>query len=138
MNPLSLLRGDTLGKTLYNYAVAILVVVAIAWGGWTVAKGKFWHWRADTQSARADRAEANAATAQTNATNATGAAVNATQTRAAMDTGTNTARTNTAEAVKRINAHVPTPVAASGVPDPDLVRELRAAHDRARSAADRL
>lgn len=138
MNPLSLLRGDTLGKTVYNCIVAGLVVVLLSWAGWTAAKGKFWHWRADRQEVRADRAEAKAEVAAVNAINADGAAANATQTRAALDTATATARTNTAAAVKRINDHAPSPVSATGLPDPVVVRELDSAHDRARSAADRL
>lgn len=138
MNPFLFLKGETLGKTIYNVVVAVLIVAVLAWFGWTATKAKFWEWRADHNATRAEHAEANVVVAQRNATNATGAAQNATQTRAAMDTATATTRANTAAAVKRINDHASTPVADSGEPDASIMRELTAAHDRARTAADRL
>jgi Tfp pilus assembly protein PilE len=135
---LALVPGDTLGKKLYNVAIALVVVGIVGWLAYQSLRGDFWKWRATRNDKRADVAEANVRVATRNAQQANGAATNATETRAAMDAATTSTRTNTAEAVRRITNAPAAPVSVSGALSVDLVRELDAARDRAGTAADRL
>lgn len=138
MNPLMFLRGETLGKTIYNYVAAVVLLIVIIWVGWGLATGKYWKWKADRLETRAENAEAVAATATVNAENANGSAANATATRAGMDGQTIEIRVRTEDAARRIETHVPTDVDADGAVPADILRELESAHDRAGAAADRL
>lgn len=137
MNPLMLLKGDTLGKTIYNAFILIAVVGMLAFVGAAVVTGKFWHWRANVANERADRAEATAQVATRNAENANAGAANATATRQALDTQRVQISVTTEQSAQRVE-NGKALVDDSGDLDADLVRELDAARTRAGTAANRL
>lgn len=133
------LAGATVGATVYNYAVAIALVGLLIFGGYVILTGKWYQWRADVANKRADVAEENAAVAQGNADRANGAAENAAITREKIDAGKLDIIVTTNAAATRAEKYDPTidPDYDGGV-SPDLVRELEAAQDRARTSANRL
>jgi hypothetical protein len=133
----ALLKGPTLGQTVYNVLAAAALLGVLSWVGIGVASGKFWKWRAHSLEDRAIGAENRAATAETNAANANGSAANATQTRAAIDAGTLSIRVTTEQAAGRVE-YGAYDIGDDGSLPPDLVRDVDAAHDRARAAANRL
>lgn len=137
MNPLIFLKGETLGKTIYNVLVFLAALGLVGYLAFSMIAGKFWHWRADKANDRADHAEAVAAVQTRNATNADGSAANATITRDNMDRGKLEITVRTEQAAEKYD-NATTIVSDSGDLDPDLVRDVEAARDRARSAADRL
>lgn len=139
MNPLLLLKGDTLGKTIYNTLAALAILAVLTAVGFGVITGKFWKWKAGRAEDRAENAEAVAETATTNAQNANGSAENASMTRGRMDGGTFEIRLTTDQAATRAENYDDSNDVrdASGLPV-DLVRELESAEDRAGAAADRL
>lgn len=138
MNPLTLLKGDTLGKTIYNVLAAIALASIVGWFGWGVVTGKYWKWQAQRQEDRADRAEQQAATAQGNANSANYGALNASQTRANMSTAAIDIRLLTEQAAGRAETYDPNDFDSNGAMPTNVVRELDAAEDRAGTAADRL
>lgn len=129
----ALLKGPTLGRTLYNVLVLLaalafvsLLVLALIFGkGWSLQRQK----TADAQAG--ERVQARAAEANA------GAASNAAQTRAAVDSAIIGVRTTTQEAATRIEDAKFTVGPDGALPD-DLVRELDAATRRASAAGDRL
>jgi hypothetical protein len=133
------LRGETLGKTIYNIVALVALAGLLLFFGWGVLTGKYWQWKADRMETRAENAEAIAGVATANANNANGAASNASTTRGNMDGQTVEVRIHTDDAARRAESYVPNDLDSvdGGVPA-DIVRELENAHDRARSAADRL
>lgn len=137
MNPLLLLKGETLGKTIYNSLVFAAVLFLVVYVGFGMVSGKFWHWRADKANERADRAEAVAEVAQHNADNANGSAENAAITRSNMDQGKLTITVKTEQAAEKYDGAT-TVVDDDGSLDVDLVRDIQAARNRAGAAADRL
>jgi hypothetical protein len=137
MNPLVFLKGETLGKTIYNGLVFVAIIGLAGYIGLGIVSGKFWHWRADKANERADRAEAVAETASRNAANADGSAQNATFTRDNMDRDRIEITLKTEQAATRVE-NATTTVGDDGGLDPDLMRELEAARDNAGSAARRL
>lgn len=138
MNPLLLLRGDTLGKTIYNTLAAVALLGVLSWVGWGIVSGKYWKWKADRLEDRAELAEENAKTAQGNAHSADVGAANASQTRATMDGGTFEIRLTTDAAAGRAESYDAINDDSSDSLPADLVRELDAAKDRAGAAANRL
>lgn len=126
----------TLGQTIYLGIVGALLLIAVGFFAW----GQFSSWRAGNWKDRAKDAQAAAGAAQANADSANAGAANATLTRQNMDAGTVTVRVETEAAARRIEGYAnrPAPVADLAPVDPDVVRELEAAEDRARAAADRL
>jgi len=137
MNPLVFLKGDTLGKTIYNGLVFVAILGLAGYIGVGIVSGKFWHWRADRADARADRAEAVAEVQTRNAANAEGAAENASFTRDNMDRDRIEITLKTEQAATRAE-NATTTVGNDGGLDPDLLRELEAARNSAGSAANRL
>ena len=137
--PLALLKGKTLGQTIYNYIAAGVLLFVVALIAWGLISGKFWKWKAERAEDRADVAEANAAVAQGNAISANAGAENATITRGNMDAGSLNIRFITDQAATRAENHDDSnPVGDDGALPADLVRELDEADDRARAAANRL
>lgn len=135
----ALLKGETLGKTIYNVVAAVLALLFVAALAYVLISGRFWKWKAERAETRADNAEAVAETATKNADNANGAAENASLTRGRMTGQTLDIRVTTEQAATRAeNYGDPDTIdAASGLPA-DLVRELDDAEDRTRAAEDRL
>lgn len=137
MNPLVFLKGDTLGKTIYNALVLVAILGLVGYVGFGIVSGKFWHWRTNVANERADRAEAVAEMQTRNAVNASGAAENASLTRGNMDRDRIEITLKTEQAAVRAENATTTASDDGGLP-PDLLRELEAARNDARSAADRL
>lgn len=139
ISPLVLLKGKTLGQTIYNYIAAGVLVFVLLLVAWGIISGKFWKWKAQRAEDRADVAEANAEVAQGNAISANAGAENATVTRGNMDAGSLNIRFITDQAATRAENHDDSnPVRDDGALPDDLVRELDEADDRARAAANRL
>lgn len=140
INPLPLLRGETLGKTIYNVAAACALVVILGLVVYNVVAGKVWKWRYERADARAETAEARAETAETNARNADGALDNAATSRAIMDRDTEANRSATETAARRAETYgnASTATRDDGRLPVDLVRELDDAEARADAAARRL
>ena len=138
-NPLLMLKGDTLGKTVYNVLAAAAVTVIAVWFAFVLISGQLWRWYAGRQSDRADRAESAAQIATHNAASANAGAANAGQTRATMDAQRVNVHVTTEQAATRAESYDPTryDLDDGAVPD-ELVRELEAARRRAGAAADRL
>lgn len=130
---LLLLKGKTLGQTLYNVVVLVAAIGFIALLGLLLVFGNGWK----SQKAKADAARAGeraqAAAADANA----GAALNSTATRAAMDSAIIEVRVTSDQAARKIEDAKYSVGADGALPD-DLVRELEAASGRAAAAGDRL
>lgn len=143
VNPLLLLRGPTLGATVYRCLIAAAVLALVAYIGVISFTGRWANWKLRRTEAVLEVTQQRAAVAEINATNADGAAQNATVTRAEMDTSSSTIRDTAAQAAARIENDVedlPLPVGAdaSSDLDPRVLREIDAASSHARSAAARL
>lgn len=136
---IALLRGKTLGETVYRLVLAGLLLVAIGWTAWAFVSGRWWAWRADVWKERAQAAADAARQERANARSADAGAANATATRQGMDTATGAVRAETEAAAERIERHAhPDNPAAVDDAGAELVRELDDAEARARAAADRL
>lgn len=129
-----LLRGDTLGRTVYNVLAALAVLAVLAF----LAFSGFQSWRIGNLKDRAESAEANAAAQTKAADDNAGAALNATATRAAVDNAILQIRVTTEQAAARAAANESNAPGDDGSPSADLLRELEEARTRATSAADRL
>jgi len=143
LNPLLLLRGKTLGGTIYRSLIAVAVLGLLAYVGFVIVTGRWANWKLRRTEAVLEVTQQRAAVAEINATNADGAAANASVTRADMDLSTSTIRETAAAAAERIENDVdelPLPEGADPAPglDPSVVRELETADRKARAAADRL
>lgn len=131
------IKGETLGKTIYNVAVLVAIVCIVGYVGFVAISGRVWEWRAHRAENRADSAEATAKVAVKAATDSDGAAGNATLTRSRVDVVVSDIRSRSEEAAGRaVNYEGDVPTDGT-LPD-DLVRELDEATDRASGAANRL
>lgn len=138
MNPLLLLKGDTLGKTIYNTVAFVALLVGLSYLGFGLVTGKYYKWQAGRQEDRADRAESNLKVATKNADDAnTGAAIG-NETRGKMDKSTVDIRVFTDKGAGRVENYESDTANDDGTLPDDIVRELNAAHARARAAADQL
>lgn len=125
-----------LGDMFVRGVIVVLVLVVLA----QIAFGWITGMRADYWKGEAETARGAATTAQANANSANAGAMNATQTRTNIDAGTFTVRVATEQSAQRIESYVDRPIAPADLDpiDPDVMRELEGAEDRARAAANRL
>lgn len=129
----ALLKGDTLGRTLYNVLALLAVLAFVGLLGMALVFGKGWSvQRVKTAEARAgERVQAQAAE------NNAAAAANASATRAAVDSAIIQVRVTTDQTAARIEDAKHSVGPDGALPD-DILRELDAATRRATAAGDRL
>jgi hypothetical protein len=132
-----LLTGRTLGDTAFRWIVATLVLILVGSLAYGLVSGKFWAWRAHRAEDKAQQAADRAQTEAGNAQGARDASRNDAETRGRIDRIVVDVRDNTGQRAERIEAHAK-PDAASGEPDPDVLRDIADGEAEYRAAAARL
>lgn len=131
------LKGDTLGKTVYNVLKLLAALGVVAWLVFALVTGRIYEWRLNRATDRAETAEATAQVATKAAADSDAAAVNATDTRGRVDRVVVEVQNQTQQAVERARNYEGS-IPADGSLPADLVRELEEARTRATTAANRL
>ena len=138
MNPLMLLKGDTLGKTIYNTLAFIAAVIVVLFLGFRIVTGNWYEWKYERAAKRADTAESNLKVSQENTRQATAATAIGAETTARMASGTLDIRLHTEQSAGSVENYESDMANDDGSLPPDIMRALTAAHDKAGAAANRL